>query len=264
MKKEGYIKASDNGKIFYTEEGSGQPIVFVHGWSSTGESSFSHLADALKDEARCIYFDLRGHGKSYTYNANSISRLTDDLHDLIIELDLNDVILVGHSLGGLMIYSYFEKYDGARIAGVAVLDMSPKVLCNEEWNHGLRTSLDPMTGCMEHTMQNIAGDFMSMGGWAMKAVSNMMTAFSPVPYGSVLYTLWLEMLDADYRKGATKITVPMRYFFSISGMYPKSVVRWLERNIKTDIKCIDLYPHNHFTMLAESSKILPELRELIK
>ena len=74
MKKDGFIKTSDHGKIYFTEVGTGQPIVFVHGWSSNGEHSFSHMAEALKDSARCIYFDLRGHGRSYTYNASSISR----------------------------------------------------------------------------------------------------------------------------------------------------------------------------------------------
>ena len=48
MKTEGYIKTSDNGKIFYTEQGNGQPVVFVHGWSSYGEHSFGHMADALE------------------------------------------------------------------------------------------------------------------------------------------------------------------------------------------------------------------------
>lgn len=263
-KNEGYIKTSDNGKIFYTEQGSGQPIIFVHGWSSTGEHSFGHLADALSSVAHCIYFDLRGHGHSYSYNASSINRLTEDLHDLIIELDLHDVILVGHSLGGLLIYDYFEKYDGARVAGVTVLDMSPKVLCDPEWDHGLRTSEDPMGSFMDHMMQNAAGGFMAMGGWALKAASNMMSAFSPAPYGSVLYTLWLDMLDADYRRGACKITVPMLYYYTESGMYPASVAGWLAEHVQGEFKCIDLYPHNHFTMLSETRRIVPELYALLK
>lgn len=263
-KVEGYIKTSDNGKIYYAEQGSGQPIVFIHGWSSNGEHSFGHLANALKDNARCIYFDLRGHGHSYSYNASSISRLTEDLHDLIIELDLHDVILVGHSLGGLLIYDYFEKYDGVRVAGTVILDMSPKVLCDPHWEHGLRTADDPMGAYMDHAMQNMAGDFMSMGGWALKAASNMMSAFSPVPFGSVLYTLWLEMLDADYRRGARKINVPMVYFHTENGMYPNSVAHWLKYNIAGTCKDVDLYPHNHFTMMFEIKKIVPEIFALLK
>lgn len=264
MKKDGFIKTSDHGKIYFTEVGTGQPIIFVHGWSSTGENSFGHMAEALKDSARCIYFDLRGHGHSYTYNASSIGRLTDDLHDLIIELDLHDVILVGHSLGGLLIYDYFQKYDGARVAAVAVLDMSPKVLCDTEWDHGLRISEDPMASYMEHTMQTVTGEFMMMGGWALKAFSNMMSAISPVPFGSVLYTLWLDMLDADYREGARKIDVPMVYFYTENGMYPASTARWLRRNVKGNYKGIDLFPDNHFTMMLETEKIVSEIRGLLK
>jgi len=263
-KQEGYIKTSDNGKIFYTEIGSGQPIVFVHGWSSNGEHSFAHIANALCDKARCIYFDLRGHGHSYSYNASSINRLTEDLHDLIVELDLHDVILVGHSLGGLLIYDYFEKYDGARVAATAILDMSPKVLCDSDWEHGLRTAEDPMASFMEHTMQNVAGEFMAMGGWALKAASNMMSAISPVPFGSVLYTLWLEMLDADYRRGARKINVPLVYFYTDNGMYPSSTAKWLQYNVPGSFKGVDLHPHNHFTMMFEIKKIVPEIFALLK
>ena len=263
-KVEGYIKTSDNGKIFYTEQGSGQPIVFVHGWSSTGEHSFGHLANALSSVARCIYFDLRGHGHSYSYNASSISRLTEDLHDLIVELDLQDAILVGHSLGGLLIYDYFEKYDGTRIASTVILDMSPKVLCDSEWDYGLRTADDPMSSFMEHSMQGMAGEFMALGGWALKAASNMMSAISPAPFGSVLYTLWLEMLDADYRRGARKINVPLVYFYTDSGMYPSKVAEWLKYNVPGVFKGVDLYPHNHFTMLFETTKIVPEIFALIK
>ena len=264
MKTEGFIKTSDNGKVFYSEQGKGQPIVFVHGWSSNGEHSFGHLADALSDDARCIYFDLRGHGKSYSYNASSIARLVDDLHDLIIELDLQDVILVGHSLGGLIIYAYFKMYGGARISDVAIFDMSPKVLCDTEWSHGLRTVEEPSASIMEHMMQTVTYDFMSVGGWVMKAASNMMSAFSPLPYGSILYTLWLDMLDADYREGAKNITVPMLYFYTENGMYPPSVARWLSRNVKGIYKSINMKPHNHFTMLGETNLIVSEIKTLLK
>ena len=264
MKSEGYIKTSDNGKVFYTEQGNGQPIVFVHGWSSNGEHSFEHLANALSVDARCVYFDLRGHGKSYSYNASSIGRLTDDLHDLIIELDLKDIILVGHSLGGLIIYDYFKKYNGARISNVMIFDMSPKVLCDTEWSHGLRTAEDPTASIMEHMVQTMTFGFMSVNGWAMKAASNMMSAFSPLPYGSVLYTLWLDMLDADFREGAKKIAVPMVYCYTENGMYPPSVARWLSRNVKGIYKSINMKPHSHFTMLGETKLIVSELKNMLK
>ena len=171
---------------------------------------------------------------------------------------------MGHSLGGLLIYDYFQKYDGARIAAVTVLDMSPKVLCDTEWDHGLRISEDPMASYMEHTMQTMTGEFMMMGGWALKAFSNMMSAISPVPFGSVLYTLWLDMLDADYREGAKKIDVPMVYFYTENGMYPASAARWLRRNVKGNYKGIDLFPNNHFSMMLETEKIVSEIRGLLK
>jgi len=98
----------------------------------------------------------------------------------------------------------------------------------------------------------------------MKAMSNMISALSPVPYGSVLYTLWLDMLDADYRRGVGNIKVPMVYFYTESGMYPASVAGWLFGNVKGLFKCIDLYPHNHFTMLSETNKIVTEIKTLLK
>lgn len=263
MKKEGFVNTSDKSRIYYTERGAGQPIVFIHGWSSTGEGSFRHLTERLEGTARCICFDLRGHGRSDTYHADAIHRLTEDLHDLIIALDLHDVILAGHSLGGLLIYDYFETYGGFRIAGAVILDMSPKVLCDTAWNYGLRVAEDLVTATFEREMQAMTAAFLSVGGRLLKSSVNMARILSPTPYGLVLYALWLDMLTADYRKGVAKIQVPLVYFYTDRGMYPASVSQWLAENVKGEYKGIDLRPHSHFTMLGEWEKIVWEMQGLL-
>lgn len=264
MTKTGFIKTSDNAKIYYTEEGSGQPIIFIHGWSSSGEHSFSHIAARLKDKARCIYYDLRGHGRSYSCNVSSIGRLTQDLHDLIVELELKDVILVGHSLGGLIIYDYFQKYEGARVVATAVLDMSPKVLCSTDWEFGLRTVENPNGAKNERLMQNMVYDFMKLSGWQFKVAAHFASMMSPVPFGSVLYSLWLDMLDADFREGAKKINVPMRYFASSNGMYPKTVCDWLKEHVQGEIECFYMDGYDHFTMMMQGEYIATRVEDLLK
>lgn len=266
MIQKSFITTSDGLKLFYTERGIvqlGQTVIFIHGWSSTGESSFGHLAESMSQDARCICFDLRGHGKSDSYGEISIDRMTDDLHDMIINLNLKKIILVGHSMGGLIIYAYFKKYKGEHVTGAAIFDMSPKVLCDFSWKLGLRTCDTAMCSVWERCAQGMVYSYMIQVNKVIKSIFHMMNDILPASYESILYMLWLDMLSADYREGARSISVPMIYFFTKRGMYPADVTSWLVENISGEIRCVDLYPYDHFSMTGATEEIVPELLSLI-
>jgi pimeloyl-ACP methyl ester carboxylesterase len=99
--------------------GPGRPVVLIHGWPLSGES-FSEQVPALAAAGyRVITYDRRGFGRSdkpltgYTYDT-----LTEDLHQLLVELDLNDVTLVGFSMGGGEVARYFGQYGAERVRSV--------------------------------------------------------------------------------------------------------------------------------------------------
>jgi non-heme chloroperoxidase len=96
------IKEIQNGepvKIFYTDCGEGQPIVLIHGWPLSSEMWEYQINSLTQNGFRVIAYDRRGFGKSSKpWNGYDYDTLTDDLNELLEQLDLQDVTLVGFSM----------------------------------------------------------------------------------------------------------------------------------------------------------------------
>jgi pimeloyl-ACP methyl ester carboxylesterase len=109
--------------------GSGRPVVLIHGWPLSGESWSDQVPAFEAAGYRVITYDRRGFGRSdkprtgYTYDT-----LTEDLHTLLTELDLNDVTLVGFSMGGGEVARYFTKYGAERLHSVVFASAVPPFL----------------------------------------------------------------------------------------------------------------------------------------
>ncbi|MEO5603637.1 MAG: alpha/beta hydrolase [Cyclobacteriaceae bacterium] len=118
-------KNSESGesvKIFYQDFGAGQPVVLIHGWPLSHEMWEYQINDLVESGFRVIAYDRRGFGKSSKpWDGYDYDSLTGDLKSLLDELDLNDVILVGFSMGGGEVVRYFSRYGGERVSKVALL-----------------------------------------------------------------------------------------------------------------------------------------------
>ena len=94
----GTFVASDGVQLSYIRQGSGRPIVLIHGWSQCAEE-FKHQIEPLSARYDVIAVDQRSHGESQKVPYGlKISLLSKDLYDLLAELDLNEVALLGHSM----------------------------------------------------------------------------------------------------------------------------------------------------------------------
>lgn len=120
--------------IFYTDQGSGQPVVLIHGFPLNGESWGKQQAALLEAGYRVIAYDRRGFGASTkTASGSDYDTFTADLHALIEELELTDAVLVGFSMGTGEIARYLSRYGADRIAKVAFLgSLEPWLLKNDE------------------------------------------------------------------------------------------------------------------------------------
>jgi len=108
--------------IFYTDQGSGQPVVLIHGFPLNGESWGKQQAALLGAGYRVIAYDRRGFGASTkTASGSDYDTFAADLHALIEELELTDAVLVGFSMGTGEIARYLSRYGADRIAKVAFL-----------------------------------------------------------------------------------------------------------------------------------------------
>jgi pimeloyl-ACP methyl ester carboxylesterase len=117
-----YFKTNDQTQLFYQDWGSGKPIIFLHAWAMSSAEWGCHMLYFNDQGMRCIAYDQRGHGRSDDPGAGyDVDTLADDLAVLIEHLDLHDVILIGHSVGGSEIIRYLSRHGAARIARVVLV-----------------------------------------------------------------------------------------------------------------------------------------------
>ncbi len=108
--------------IFYQEYGSGTPVIFIHGWPLNHEMWEYQLLALPKQNIRCIAYDRRGFGKSdRPWQGYDYDTLADDLNELINQLNLIKVVLVGFSMGGGEVARYIGKYGPDKISKVVFI-----------------------------------------------------------------------------------------------------------------------------------------------
>lgn len=113
-------------EIYYKDWGTGQPIVFSHGWPLTADAWEDQMLYLVDKGYRCIAHDRRGHGRSsQPSNGNDMNTYADDLAKLIETLDLKNIILVGHSTGGGEIARYIGRYGTSRVAKAVLISAVP-------------------------------------------------------------------------------------------------------------------------------------------
>jgi non-heme chloroperoxidase len=117
-----YIKTASGVNLFYEDWGTGQPVVLIHGWPLSHEMWEAQLTELPQQGLRCIAYDRRGFGKSSKpWQGYDYDSLADDLKAVLEELDLNDVILVGFSMGGGEVVRYLSKYGSSRVSKAVLL-----------------------------------------------------------------------------------------------------------------------------------------------
>lgn len=251
-----YFALQDMTKLYYEEQGTGRPVLMVHGWSGSHES-MADVVDILKDHCRCITYDHRGHGVSdKPMGGYSIEQLARDLHELVCYLDLQDFVLAGHSMGGQVVLSYVEQFGCERLSKLMIWDMSPKLLTEGDWNKGLRAA---------YTREDLLGDLNLMAQdfseylWHFRRTTTPEVAALPESakelvkpglvaglYPPALSALWVTMCTSDFCPMLDKITVPLGYIYPDSGIYPYATAEYFRDHVPapTTIFTIDNAPHS--------------------
>lgn len=127
--------ATDGARIGYRDEGSGTPLVLLHGLMAHG--GFFREQAPLADRFRLIAPDLRAHGASERGGQPTIERAAADIAELADALDLQGAIGVGWSMGATLLWHVLTGPAAGRFAGAVVIDMTARVLNDEEWGLGL-------------------------------------------------------------------------------------------------------------------------------
>ena len=133
----GTITTKDGTQIYYKDWGTGQPVVFSHGWPLSSDSWEAQMLFLAASGYRCIAHDRRGHGRSsQPWNGNDMNTYADDLSQLIETLDLKNAVLVGFSAGGGEVARYIGRHGTKRVARAALIAAVPPLMLKTAANPG--------------------------------------------------------------------------------------------------------------------------------
>jgi non-heme chloroperoxidase len=131
----GTITTADGTQIFYKDWGTGQPVVFSHGWPLNADAWDDQAMLVADNGYRAVAHDRRGHGRSsQPWTGNELDTYADDLAQLIETLDLREVVLVGHSTGGGEVTRYLGRHGTDRVARLVLLGAIPPLMLKTDAN----------------------------------------------------------------------------------------------------------------------------------
>lgn len=205
----------DGAAMSYADDGVGAPILLVHGWAGHG-GFFHDLAARLARTNRVLTLTLRAHpGSGHGSAPLTIETLADDIVEFVETLDLKGVVALGWSMGAMALWAAAPKL-GARLAGLIVEDMAPRLINDASWGYGLAG--DYSADDVAATLNDIRADwpahvarfaprmFARNGDPAQIAwAAAEMSKADP----EAMASFWASMARQDFRGVLTRITQPM-------------------------------------------------------
>jgi pimeloyl-ACP methyl ester carboxylesterase len=240
---EGFVETDDEVKLRYTDDGSGPPVVFVHGWQSSSQV-WATSAQALTGVCRVVTYDHRGHGRSGDAQSGwTVHRLARDLEQLLNDLDLSGTTLVGHSMGCSVIWAYMELFGPARASRLVFADQSPTMVSDPVWDQTTidqagamfsdeqlrslcRALPDPET--RPHVIREVATDMVSPG---RPDLTDQLVTTSLRVDGDFAAALLFNHAHQDWRRQIAHIYLPTLVMAGRASVVPLSGSQWIAETI---------------------------------
>lgn len=241
--QESYISVN-NIDIYIEDIGTGQPIIFIPGWTMTTEF-FSKQKSYFKKDFRFITFDPRSQGKSTkTKVGNNYKTHAADLKTIIKKLQLTNVILVGWSSGCATIYEYINSNGTNNIKQLIFIDEPPKWIGNpsKEWVYG---TFEDYKESLKSLISNRVEYASNTVEWMLKKEANahtkrwMVNQMLLTPLDATL-SLYIDGMASDYNSTLKSVDKTIPLLFLVSPLTFSRAKTWLKANIpNAKIKAID-------------------------
>lgn len=211
-------RMSDGSVMHYRDFGTGPVLLLVHGWAASGDF-FEDVADQLASGFRIVIPDLRAHGETPAGSGLlDIDLLASDLQTLVEALDLNRITALGWSMGATVLWQMITRQGHARLAGLIIEDMSPRILNSEDWTLGMATGMDIAgSGRAIEAMRNdwpayaaaFAPRMFARGRAAREPemIADIVARLSRRD-GGAMADLWLSMASQDLRQALPAMNLP--------------------------------------------------------
>lgn len=250
--------ADDGQPIPVRVVGSGLPVVLVHGLGCS-HRQWMPVANRLCGHYRVIAWDARAHGRCWPQpgSAVTLARLAGDLRQMLDHFQLERAVLVGHSMGALTVLQYLQDHGSDRIAAVALVDQSPRVVTDDDWRLGLfgACSKDMLLGLLGgaradlaetvvHEVQAIAGDWLARRLAADAALGRLLRHWLRQVDTAPLIDLVESLALSDFRALLPCVRVPM--WVVLGGRSPHYAGIPLDRYYR------HVVPHASVTVYAQS------------
>lgn len=232
------LELNGGGHLEFDDTGRGQPIVLLHGWSLRRQF-FKPQIDSLASQFRVVAPDLRGHGASSRYeHDHNFDVLVDDLMELLVTLDLWQVTIVGWSMGALIAWKAMDRPQAERIAGIVSVDMVPRILNDNDWEHGLRqgknassfaTVIERMRNDWQSFVREYVPRLFAKNHLEERAELIEMTIELAIENDSeAMARLWEAMANQDCRQAIIDSEIPLLVTFGEqSQLYKRQASQWI-------------------------------------
>ena len=213
-----FVTAKDGTRIYYKDWGTGQPVVFSHGWPLNADAWDAQMLFLVQHGYRVIAHDRRGHGRSdQPAKGNDMNTYADDLAAVLDTLDIKGATLVGHSTGGGEVAHYIGRHGTKRVAKAVLIGAVPPIMAKTAaYPNGL--PIEVFDGIRKNTAENrsqffkdLAVPFFGFNGPSAKVSQGTIDAFwAQGMTGGVLgqYLCIKEFSEVDYTEDLKKIDVP--------------------------------------------------------
>jgi len=268
-----YFTLKNGMKLYYEDVGNGQPIVLMHGWTSS-RKVYSEPVKILSKKFRCIAYDHRGHRKSKSANLEEVTMetLASDLDELIKGLNLSEVTLVGWSMGAGVAMTYIREYGCSALKQVVLCDMTPKQLNDSEWKLGLYKGRYTKADMKRNENKSFLQVYKLFAVGAVPRIKKLpdfmlrriLKARLMKCDETVMRSLSKSMKEQDNRKAIESITVPLAYFYAVPGtLFSPKLADWYKNHVNVPFKAVGFPKSTHMLITENPEKFAEELGKLM-